>query len=207
MWGHYLTGDTQRYYYLLKSKQISNFCLWLCFLPKKIAAYFLLYSTKLFSIARNFGHLSEISGFGLKLFIVYEDNIIYLSNDTTFFRLLNFFGVCLEISSMCPEIEIVHKDCVIFYHMTLKFSRLLKVPCLSPEIHAMCLKIFWFVQTSGECLEISSMCLETLIVQKYYICFLSYEWHNKPPEWFPACVWKFWACSTTTKDLCRANYL
>ena len=34
VWSHFLTVETQHYSYLLKSKQNSNFCLWLCFLPK-----------------------------------------------------------------------------------------------------------------------------------------------------------------------------
>ena len=38
MWGHYLTGETKCYPYLLKSKINSNFCFWPCFLPKIIFA-------------------------------------------------------------------------------------------------------------------------------------------------------------------------
>ena len=57
-----------------------------------------------------------------KFLIVYEDNIIYISNDTKISGLLKISGVCLEISSLCPEIWIVHKDCAIFYHMTQTFQ-------------------------------------------------------------------------------------
>ena len=47
-----------------------------------------------------------------------------------------------------------------------------------PEISGVCFNIFRLVQISGMCPEISSMCLETLIVQNYLICFLSYDTTN-----------------------------
>ena len=106
-----------------------------------------------------------------KFFIVNEDNIIYLTNDTIISILLKISGICLEISSMCLEIQFVHKDCAIFLSNDTKISRMLINSCVRPEVYGKCLKFSRFVQISGLCPEISSMCLETLIVQKYFICF------------------------------------
>ena len=92
--------------------------------------------------------------------------------------LLNISGVCPEISSMCPEIRIGHKDGAIFLSYDTTFSRLLKVSCVCPEIYGVCLKISRLVQILGLCPEISSMCPEILMIQKDYICFLSYDPKN-----------------------------
>ena len=121
--------------------------------------------------------------------------ISFISNYTKISRLLNISGVCLEISSMGPEIWIVHKDCAIFLSYDTRISRLVKVYCLCGEIYGMCLKISRFVQISGVCPEISSMCPETLILQKYYIYFLSYDTTNfhialvlgMCPKWLSMC--------------------
>ena len=98
-----------------------------------------------------------------------------LSNDTKISGLLNISGVCPEISSICPEIRIGDKDGAIFLSYDTKISRLLKVSCVCPEIYGVCLKIFRLVQILGRCLEIFSMCPEILIIQKDYICLLSYN--------------------------------
>ena len=50
--------------------------------------------------------------------------------------------------------------------------------CVHPEISGGCFNIFRLVKISGVCTEISIMCLETLIVQSYFICFLSYDTTN-----------------------------
>ena len=47
-----------------------------------------------------------------------------------------------------------------------------------PEIYGLRLKISRLVQISGVCQKISIMCPETLIVQKYFVCFLSYDTTN-----------------------------
>ena len=100
-----------------------------------------------------------------KFFIVHEENIIYLSNDTNIFGLRSISGVCLEISRMCMEFWIVHKDCAIFYPMTQKIPDCSKFPA--------CVHIF------------------TACVWKFpdLYKFLKYVWK------FPACgcVRKFWS--------------
>ena len=88
-----------------------------------------MYNTKLFLDCSKFwACVRKFVALVSKIFIVHEDNIIYLSNDTKISRWINISGVCLEISSMCPEIQIVHKDCAIFYPMTPKFSDCSKFP-------------------------------------------------------------------------------
>ena len=85
---------------------------------------------------------------------------------TKIFKLINISGVCLEISSMCPKIQIL-LFCILWH----KIIRLLKVSSGCPEIYGMCLKISRLVHISGVCSEISSMCPETLIAQKYKYLF------------------------------------
>ena len=65
-----------------------------------------------------------------------------------------------------------------FLSYDTKISRLLKVSCLCPEIYSVYLKISRLVQTSGVHPKISRMGPETLIIQKHYSCFLSYDITN-----------------------------
>ena len=63
-----------------------------------------------------------------------------------------------------------------FFSYDTKISRLLS--CVCPKIYALRLKNPILAQISGVCPEIFSICLETWIIQKYYICFLSYDTTN-----------------------------
>ena len=119
-------------------------------------------------------YVGKFLAFVWKIFIVDEDNIIYLSNNTNTFELPNISVVCFEISSMCPEIRIVHQI-MLFLTYDANISRWLKVSCVCLEIYSMSLKIFRLVKIYIVCPEIFSMCPKTLIIQKYYICFLSYD--------------------------------
>ena len=65
-----------------------------------------------------------------------------------------------------------------FLSYDTKISGLLKVSCLCPDIYSVCLKIFRLIQILGMCLEISITGLKILMIQKYYICFLSNDPKN-----------------------------
>ena len=127
--------------------------------------------------------VGKFLAFVRKFFILHEDNIIYLSNDTNISGLLNISGLCLEISSMCQEVQIVHKDCAIFYPVTQKFPDFSKFPewykflecvCKSPAwvqklwlykniifvFYHMAQQISRLLKASGVGREILSICLE-----------------------------------------------
>ena len=112
-------------------------------------------------------------------FIVYEDNIIYSSNDTKISGLLNISDVCLEISSMCPEIWIEHKDFAIFllWHKNvqiafLRMSRNLWLAFGNFQIGTH----FWSVYRNFQHVSGNFDCTKILYL-------FSIIWHNKFPAY------------------------
>ena len=81
-----------------------------------------------------------------------------------------------------------------FLSYDTKISRLLKASYVCPQIYGVCFNIFRFVEISGVCMKISSKCLETLIIQKYYICFFHMTHQLPDCSKFQKCISKFLAC-------------
>ena len=158
-----------------------------------------LLKTKIFPDKENPQTLCACVGKFLALvwnfFIVHEDNIIYLSNDTKISGFLNISGVCLEISIMCPEIRIVHKDCAIFLLWPNNF--MITFPRVSGNLWPALKKFqigqdFWSVSGNFQHVSRNFDCIK----------MLSNIWHNKFPDClkFLACVRKFQASVRKFQD-------